>query len=73
MGKEHIQQVAQRATIAHLSPMCQGYSAPKTLCSLSLTPMMLHIKFDQDWPTGFRDAQVQKCVILITQGQVTLK
>ena len=27
---------------------------------LSLTPMMLHIKFDQDWPTGFRDIQVQK-------------
>ena len=21
-------------------------------------PMMLHIKFDQDWPTGFRDIQV---------------
>ena len=21
---------------------------------------MLHIKFDQDWPTGFRDIQVQK-------------
>ena len=23
--------------------------------------MMLHIKFDQDRPTGFRDIQVQKC------------
>ena len=22
---------------------------------------MLHIKFDQDWPTGFRDIQVWKC------------
>ena len=32
---------------------------PKSLCSLSPTPMMLHIKFDQDWPTGFRDIQVQ--------------
>ena len=21
--------------------------------------MMLHIKFDQDWPTGFRDIEVQ--------------
>ena len=31
---------------------------PKTLCSLSPTPVMLHIKFDQDWPTGFRDIQV---------------
>ena len=35
--------------------------------------MMLHIKFDQGWPTGFRDIQVQKCDILITQEQVTPK
>ena len=49
-------------------PIC-----PKTLCSLSPTPMMLHIKFDQDWPTGFRDIQVQMCEIFITQGQVTPK
>ena len=34
-------------------PIC-----PKTLCSLSPIPMMLHIKFNQDWPTGFRDIQV---------------
>ena len=34
-------------------PLC-----PKTLCSLSPTPLMLHIKFDQDWPTRFRDIQV---------------
>ena len=47
-------------------PIC-----PKTLCSLSPTPMLLHIKFDQDWPTGFRDIQVQMCEIFITQGQVT--
>ena len=33
---------------------------PQTL-SLSPTPVMLHIKFDQDWPTGFRDIQVLKC------------
>ena len=37
-------------------PIC-----PKTVCSLSPTPVMLHIKFDQDWPTGFRDIQVWKC------------
>ena len=37
-------------------PIC-----PKTLCSLSLTPVMLHIKFDQDWPAGSRDIQVWKC------------
>ena len=35
--------------------------------------MMLHIKFDQDWPTGFRDIQVRKCEIFVTQGQVTPK
>ena len=44
----------------------------------SPTPMMLHIKLDQDWPTGFReelarDIQVQKCEIFVTQGQVTPK
>ena len=33
----------------------------KTLCSLSLSPVMLHIKFDQHWPTGLRDIQVRKC------------
>ena len=43
------------------------------LCSLSPTPMTLHIKFDQDWPTGFRDIQVQKCEIFVTQGQVISK
>ena len=49
-------------------PIC-----PKTFCSLSPTPVMLNIKFDQDWPTGFRDIQVQKCEIFVTQGQVTPK
>ena len=49
-------------------PIC-----PKTLCSLSLIPMMLHIKYDQDWPTGIRDIQVQKCEIFVTQGKVTPK
>ena len=109
-------QVAQRATMAHLSPVCQGqmwylqkdriknnrqkvetYFFPlffpiisqwgfllpwkpdfdpiyhKTLCSLSPTPVILHIKFDQDWLIGFRDIQVQKCEIFDTQGQVTPK
>ena len=37
-------------------PIC-----PKTICSLFPTPVILHIKFDQDWPTGFRDIQVWKC------------
>ena len=34
-------------------PIC-----PKTLCSFSPTQVMLHIKFDQNLPTGFRDIQV---------------
>ena len=37
-------------------PIC-----PKTLCRLSPTLVMVHIKFDQDWPTGFRVIQVLKC------------
>ena len=49
-------------------PIC-----PKTLCSLSPNPIMLHIKFDQDWSTGFRDIQVQKSEMFVTQGQVTPK
>ena len=53
----------------------QGFDpiCPKTLCSLSTTPIMLHIKFDQDWSAGFRDIQVQKSEIFVTQGQVTPK
>ena len=35
--------------------------------------MMLHIKFDQDWPPRFRDIQVQKCEIFVTQGQSNSK
>ena len=45
----------------------------KTLSSLSPPPVMLHIRFDQDWPTGFRDIQVQKCKIFVIQGRVTPK
>ena len=43
----------------------------KTLRSLSPLPVMLHIKFDQDWPTCLRDIQVRKCKIFVIQGQVT--
>ena len=45
----------------------------KTLRSLTPPPVMLHIKFDQDWPTGLRDIQLRKCKIFIIQGQVTRK
>ena len=48
--------------------MCQGQSAPKPYAAFPP-----HIKFDQDWPTGFRDIQVQKRKIFVTQGQVTPK
>ena len=44
-------------------PIC-----PKTLCSLSLTPMTLHIKFDKNWPAGLTDIQVQKCGRRWTDG-----
>ena len=46
-------------------PIC-----PQTLCSLSPIPVMLHIKFDQDWPTGFRDIQVWKCGRRRTDGRM---
>ena len=42
----------------------------KTLCSLSPTPMMLHIKFNQDRSIGFRDIQVQKCKISSLKGML---
>ena len=42
--KKKKKQVAQRASITHLSN-----PIPKTLCSFSPTPMMLHIKFDNEW------------------------
>ena len=48
-------------------------SAPKPYAAFPTTSMMLHIKFDQDWSTGFIDTQVQKCGIFVTQGQVTPK
>ena len=41
----------------------------QSLCSLSPTQMMQRIKCNQDWPTGFRDIQVQKCEIFVTQEQ----
>ena len=36
-------------------------SSPKPNAALSHTPMMLHIKFDQEWPTDLRDIHVWKC------------
>ena len=45
----------------------------KTLCSLSPPPVMLHMKFDQVWPTCLRDIQVLKCKIFVTHWKVTPK
>ena len=45
----------------------------KTVCTLSPTPVMLHIKFDQDLPTGLRDIKIRKCKIFVIQGRVTPK
>ena len=56
--------------MAHLSPMCQGQSAPKPYAAF---PLPQYIKSDQDWQTGFRDIQVKMCEIFAIQGQVTLK
>ena len=52
----------------HLSPHCKSMGAfcchgnqsfdpicPKALFNLPFIPVMLHIKFDQDWQTSFRD------------------
>ena len=59
-----------RHRFSHIKSMgafcCHGNQSfdlicPKTLCSLSPTPVMLHIKFDLGWPAGFRDIQVWKC------------
>ena len=47
-------------------PIC-----PETLCSLSPIPVMLHIKFNQDWPTGFRDIKVWKSGRWRTDGRTT--
>ena len=40
---------------------------PQNLMQPFPHPMMLQIKFDQDWPTGFRDIQARKCEIFVTQ------
>ena len=34
---------------------------PQNLMQPFLIPILLHIKFDQDWSTGVRNIQVQKC------------
>ena len=42
----------------------------KTLCSFSPLPVMLHIKFDQDWPTCLRDIGLNFYFICTIQTQL---
>ena len=46
---------------------------PQNIMQPFPTPVMLHIKFDQDWLAGLRDIEVRKCKIFVIQGQVTPK
>ena len=39
---------------------------PKTICSFSPTPLMLHLIFDHDWPTGLR----YSCLKVLEYGEV---
>ena len=43
------------AFCCHRNQSCKPI-CPKTICNLSPTLMMLHIKIDQHWPTGLREA-----------------
>ena len=56
---------------------CHGHqnSDPVCLKTCSLYPpqIMLHIKFDGDWPIHPKNTQVWKCKIFIIQEQVTSK
>ena len=57
---------------------CHGHQSFDPIClktvrSLSPPQVILHINFDQDWPTGLRDIKVRNCKIFVIQGQVTPK
>ena len=45
-------------------------SAPKPKSSLSPIPLMLHIKFDQDWPTDLGDSIISLEKLIRPQGGV---
>ena len=44
-------------------------SVRKPYAAFPPPPVMIHIKFDQDWATGFRDIQVWKCGRQTDDGQ----
>ena len=53
--------ISQWELLVAMTPTVLIQSVPKSLCSLSPTSLTLHIKSDQDWPSGFRDIHVWKC------------
>ena len=59
--KQHFPHYKSMGAIGCRGNQTSDLICPKTLYSLSPTPIMLHIKFDQDWPTRLRDIKVWKC------------
>ena len=66
-NKSKMKELEWSQDFPHYNPMgaicCHGNQSsdpilPKTLCSQSPTPMMLLMKFDYDWPAGFRDIHI---------------
>ena len=63
-NKSKMKELEWSQDFPHYNPMgaicCHGKQSsnpiwPKTYCSQSTTPIMLLMKFDYDWPAGFRD------------------
>ena len=68
-NKSKMKELEWSQDFPHYNPMevicCHGNqnsdpTLPKTSCNQSPTPMMLLMKFDYDWPAGFRDIHVWK-------------
>ena len=66
-NKSKMKELEWSQDFPHYNPMgaicCHGNQSshrifPKTSCSQSPTPMVLLMKFDYDWPAGFRDIHV---------------
>ena len=66
-NKSKMKELEWSQDFPHYNPMgaicCHGNQSsdpilPKTQCSKSPIPMMLLMKFDYDWPAGFRDIHV---------------
>ena len=69
-----IKRIGSKATKKRWRHQFPHYKSMGDFCchgNISSLPVILHIKFDQEWPTGIRDIQVGKCKIFVTQGQVS--